>query len=379
MGEYLKDKTRYKCMEKQVQNRDTESYLFKNNDFVESSYFMTINEHRLIYLASKKLKQKYIHSDVKPTMLLSEHAPKALRTVKVYVTEFRKAFDLTTHNLYETLRRTAELLNKRNIKHLQKNGYVIKQNFIERCKYKGIDNCIEIEFAPTLMLDLLALKGRFGVLEYNIVKYFTSAYAFRLYELLKGYLYRKTRTIELHELRIKMGILDDKKHEKYAEFKRDVLKRAVDCINEYSNLIVEFDGIRYGRRVGAVIFSIYEKSSFKNYDMYDVDAVDKSQIEMMREMTGYVFSTSQIAELTNTAIEAIRNHKINMSFYEYIQFEVNMVRAYANLIEIDDYYSYLKTALQSHWTKGTIDNSKQLMYEVKNTEPQNIQLSFLFP
>lgn len=378
MGEEIKDKSNYRKMEKQVQDRDTGSYLFKCDDFVESAYHMTKNEQRLVYLASKKLKQLYVHSNVKSMTLVNLNSPKKLRTVRVYVTEFRKAFNLSSHNLYEILKNTAKSLDSKKLMRFHQDGFISKQRFVMSCKYIKSDNCIEIEFAPELMLDLLSLKGKFGMIDYNIVKFFKSSYSFRLYELLKNYVYRGSRTIELQELKIKLGIFDNTKYKSYFELRRTVIERAIEDINEYSNLIVEFEGVRYGRRYGAMKFLIWEKKSYKNFDVFDVDAVDESQVEFMREITGYVFSTSQIAKLTNSALDAIRKYKINMSFYDYIQYEVNIVRAYSNVARIDDYFSYLNTALESYWNENTIDNSKQLLENFENVEEKNIQLSFKF-
>jgi hypothetical protein len=89
---------------------DTDTYIFKSHNLIESGYNFTLNEQRLTYLASKKLKPKYIKSNIKPSQMKTLLANESFKDLKIYVNEFKDVFGLKTNNMYSVLKDTADSL-----------------------------------------------------------------------------------------------------------------------------------------------------------------------------------------------------------------------------------------------------------------------------
>jgi len=342
------------ALEIQVQTMDTNTYVFKSHNLIESGYNFTLNEQRLTYLATKKLKPRYIKSDIKPSEITTLFGHEKFKDLRIYVNEFKEEFNLSSNNLYKVLEDTAKSLKKKELKYLQDDGTFVEKNWVVTSKYNSKEKFVELTFHADLILDLLVIKGKFGKMEYNASKTFTTSYAFRVYELLQNYSYRGNRRFELEDFRYKLGIYDDTKYTKYSEFKRNVLTPSLESINNNTNLNISLKEIRYGKKVGAIEFIISQKATPLNNIEEEVDVVDASQVINMEEILGCKLSAGQVVELTDLAIASIKKDKINMSFYDYIKYEVERVIEYGKTTTIHNYYGAVKTAIAEYWKEGII-------------------------
>lgn len=347
---------------------DTDTYVFKSHNLIESGYNFTLNEQRLTYLASKKLKPKYIKSNIKPSQMKTLLANESFKDLKIYVNEFKDAFGLKTNNLYTVLKDTAESLYNKSIQYMQDDGTFVEKRWVITCKYNSDEKYVALTFHPDLILDLLVIKGRFGKMNYNATKSFKSTYAFRIYELLQNYAYKGFRTFELEDLRYKLGIYDDSKYSSFGDFKKRVLNPAMESINDSTNLKISFKEKRYGRKVGAIEFKITQKclTSLKQDD--DLEIIDQSQVEEMEKRVGCKLSAGTVAKLTNITIDAIKKYKIDMSFYQYIEYEMERINEFAKVTTIKNVVSCLKVALREYWQEGEIITKENTFNNFKGRE-----------
>ncbi|WP_252251372.1 replication initiation protein [Clostridium sp. VAP52] len=330
---------------------DTDTYVFKSHNLIESGYNFTLNEQRLTYLASKKLKPRYIKSNIKPSQMKTFLANETFKDLRIYVSEFKEAFGLKSNNLYKVLADTAHSLKQKNIQYLQDDGIFVEKSWVITSKYNAEGKYVDLTFHPDLILDLLIIKGRFGKMEYNATKSFKTSYAFRIYELLQNYAFKGARRFELEDLRYKLGIYDDNKYKQFSDFKKYVLTPSVDSINESTNLEISFEEKRYGRKVGAISFLISQKTLIsEKHD--DIETIDKSQVDEMEKRVGCKLSAGTVAKLTNIAIESIKNFNIDMGFYQYIEYEMDRVKEYASKTTVKNPVACLKTALIEYWKEG---------------------------
>ncbi|WP_252241645.1 replication initiation protein [Clostridium sp. ZBS18] len=330
---------------------DTDTYVFKSHNLIESGYNFTLNEQRLTYLASKKLKPRYIKSNIKPSQMKTFLANETFKDLRIYVSEFKEAFGLKSNNLYRVLADTAHSLKQKNIQYLQDDGIFVEKSWVITSKYNAEGKYVDLTFHPDLILDLLIIKGRFGKMEYNATKSFKTSYAFRIYELLQNYAFKGARRFELEDLRYKLGIYDDNKYKQFSDFKKYVLTPSVDSINESTNLEISFEEKRYGRKVGAISFLISQKTLIsEKHD--DIETIDKSQVDEMEKRVGCKLSAGTVAKLTNIAIESIKNFNIDMGFYQYIEYEMDRVKEYASKTTVKNPVACLKTALIEYWKEG---------------------------
>lgn len=339
-------------LEIQVQTMDTNTYVFKSHNLIESGYNFTLNEQRLTYLATKKLKPRYIKSKIKPSEIKTLFGHEEFKDLRIYVNEFKEEFNLSSNNLYKVLEETAKSLKKKELNYLQDDGVFVEKSWVITSKYNPEGKYVDLTFHPDLILDLLVIKGKFGKMEYNATKTFNTSYAFRVYELLQNYAYRGNRRFELEDFRYKLGIYDDNKYVKYSEFKRNVLNPSLESINANTNLCISLKEIRYGRKVGAIEFFISQKTTQLIEIEDNNDIIDASQVFNMESILECKLSAGQVAELTDLAISSIRENKINMNFYDYIKYEVERVHDYAKTTTIKNYYGTVKTAIEEYWIEN---------------------------
>lgn len=336
---------------------DSNDYIFKSHNLIESGYSFTLNEQRLTYLASKKLKPKYVKSNIKPSQLSSYIANETFKLIKIHVNEFKDVFGIRSNNLYTVLKDTANSLYNKSIQYLQEDGTFVKKRWVITCDYNDSGKYVEITFHPDLILDLLVIKGRFGKMNYNSIKSFKTTYSFRIYELLQNYAYKGSRTFELQDLRYKLGIYDDSKYSIYADFKKRVIEPSVKAINTSTDLNITYTPTRQGRKINGITFDISQKSQCKNSLLHQDETIDESQVKNMENIIGIKLSAGTVSKITDIAIDSIREYNIDMGFYEYIQYEMNIVNEYAKNKEIN-IIACLKTALSEYWTENkTYKNS----------------------
>lgn len=342
---------------------DTDNYVFKSHNLIESGYSFTLNEQRLTYLASKKLKPKYIKSNIKPSQLNSFLANETFKDLKIHVNEFKDVFGIKSNNLYSVLEDTANSLYEKSIQYLQDDGTFVRKRWVTTCKYNKEGKYVEITFHPDLILDLLVIKGRFGRMNYNSIKTFKTTYSFRIYELLQNYAYIGIRKFELQDLRYKLGIYDDKKYSIFSDFKKRVIDPSIKAINKSTDLEINYKQIRYGRKIQGIEFTISQKSQCKNVLLQQDDNIDKSQVDKMENIIGQKLSAGTVAKITDIAIDSIREYKIDMGFYEYIQYEMDRVKDYSNIKNVNNVIACLKTALSEYWKEGEISSPNKSTYK----------------
>lgn len=109
---------------------------------------------------------------------------------------------------------------------------------------------------------LFDLKQKFTQYQLYNVLGMKSAFSVRIYELMKSYSFRHTITFELDELKKLLMVEDVKSYNRFPDFRRKVLEKAQLEINELTDINIEFEPIKTGRKVTSIKFIIEEK--FKN-------------------------------------------------------------------------------------------------------------------
>lgn len=109
---------------------------------------------------------------------------------------------------------------------------------------------------------LFDLKQKFTQYQLYNVLGMKSAFSVRIYELMKSYSFRHTITFKLDELKKLLMVEDVKSYNRFPDFRRKVLEKAQLEINELTDINIEFEPIKTGRKVTSIKFIIEEK--FKN-------------------------------------------------------------------------------------------------------------------
>ena len=341
---------------------DNEKYIYKSNNLVESSYSLSLNAQRLIYMGAKKLKPIFIKSNIKPSQLKSFLATKTFGDLKIYVTEFKNEFNIKGNYLYDTFVDVAKELWNSKIQYMSNDGKIIEKRWVITCEYDPKNCCISLTFHPDLILDLLVFKNKYNKIQHNATKALKNSDQIRTYELLKRYVKRGVRRFELEDYRYKLAY-DDDIYPEYSKLKQRKIKPTIKAINENTDIeIYDFKEIRYGRKVGAIEFDIRENKEAQleeNEELID-DSIDPSHVENVNRIVGRNLSAGMVSKITNISLNSIKDNHVDMTVYEYIEDKVKAVKNYARSNTIRNYMSVFLTALKENWDSEIITIQNQL-------------------
>jgi len=118
---------------------------------------------------------------------------------------------------------------------------------------------VQIEIDRTIVRFLFDLKEKFTQYQlYNILA-MKSAFSVRIYELMKSYAFQKSKIFEINELKRLLGVEEVKSYDRFPDFRRKVLEKAQEEINELTDINICFEPITKGRKVVKIKFGIESK------------------------------------------------------------------------------------------------------------------------
>lgn len=122
-----------------------------------------------------------------------------------------------------------------------------------------------IKLDEDLIPYLFELGQRFTQYQlYNILA-MKSAFSVRLYELLKSYAFQKEKTFELDELKKLLSVENVASYKDFSLFRKKVLEKAAEEIRELTDLNIDFEPVKKGRKVIKVRFKIKLKEPIERF------------------------------------------------------------------------------------------------------------------
>lgn len=226
-------------------NPTGDDVVVKQNHLLTSSYALSLNEQRLLLGCISQIDSR---------ITLDGNTMFHLR-----MTDLIDLFSITQNNrFYEQMKIASRKLYNRNI--------IIKEDG-KRTDVRWITKKIECDGSGTLSLRfsqevipyLSEITGAFTKYKLKWVSKFKCCYSIRLYELMSQWKGKGTREIGVDELRemLSMG----GKYPRWAEFRRNVIDKAVEEITEHSNLDLSYGLRKSGRNVVAIQFVFRTKTS----------------------------------------------------------------------------------------------------------------------
>lgn len=249
----------------------------KSHPIVEAGYKLTIAEQRIILLSLAKLDNRNAENS----------------KVTLYVKDYAQSFGLSETSAYSELERASKRLYDRSII-LKGENETTEFRWIEsRTRYHKGEGRISFEFSRRVMPYLFELDKRLGFTQYELlsVSGFKSAYSIRLYELAVKLLGMKNQEVEIDEIRRILQLGD--KYSEYRFLKRDVINVACNEINEKSDLLLNIEPVKLGRKIVALQFQIVKKTKSKD--------VPKS--DGMRKIHGVFFEINRPQVAKNSLAE----------------------------------------------------------------------------
>lgn len=230
--------------------------VFKSNDLVNARYRLTPIELKIVL---------YVVSHVEST-------DTDFWTYTLRLSEL--GFD------HKDVKRAARSLITKVFEIEKPDGWLLSSWF-SSIQYHGSSGTLSVQFDPKLKPYLLQLREQFTAYNLSSVLPMRSAYAIRLYELLKQYESIGHRVIDVGEFRSLLKIPDSYT---WKDIRRQVIETGVHDIHTHSDILVEYQPIKTGRKYTAVSFKIASKTAKETLNEF-VDRVRANYVNMTLSVT----------------------------------------------------------------------------------------------
>lgn len=213
----------------------------KANSLIEASYRLSIDEVRILALTIGTM-------DPKSNQKIFDF------TVADFVREFP---EISQDNAYKQIQAAIKRIYDRSVKTEDKER-ITEFRWVSSRTYFKKEGRFRIAMTDEVMPYLTQLKGQFTQYQLKHIAYFNSAHSIRIYELITQYRSIGSREITVEKLKEWLQV--EESYSRWNNFKARVLDPAISEINEKSDLFVEYEPIKKGRKVTGIEFSItYEK------------------------------------------------------------------------------------------------------------------------
>lgn len=122
---------------------------------------------------------------------------------------------------------------------------------------------VKVTLNKNLKPYLIALRNNFTSYELSSILAFKSKFSIRIYELIKSFSYNEDGNFELTLENLKEILNVKGKYREYKDFRKKVLDVAIEEINKFSDLNVNYKPIRINRRIQSIIFSVEVKKGIE--------------------------------------------------------------------------------------------------------------------
>lgn len=240
------------------------SLLVKHNNLVQGKYYLEASEQKLLYKIFEEIQKKGYTT----------------RMVHMSFKEF--------YNEYKSI--LGKNITKKDFKELienvqDKKPYIIKGDEYIRTQWFKIYGKLDLsEIKLELDIDVFeyvqSLDRNFTGLRLETLYAFKSFHSMRIYELLKQWCEsRREIPYSLDTMKELLGVENNVGYKNFSNFKKYVLDKALQEINEKSELAVEMDTIKEGRKVVGIVFKILNIRKPERIKLpIDTDSVDNSPI-----------------------------------------------------------------------------------------------------
>ena len=340
--------------------------IVQHNDLIASKYDLNLSEMRLILEA--------VHQVEKDDVDFKEY--------KIDVEAFLQLVDSKNVSEYSRVKEFCKTILSKPIEIPRENGNSIFCNWFSSIEYDPKRRNISYSFDPKLKPYLIELKDNFTKYDIRTLLKFKSFYALRIYMLLKTETWKGNQVeyvIKLDEFREMLKLGD--KYTLYGHFKSRVLDIAKKYINEVSDIEVDFEDIKVGRKVESIKFSVkrnplkidnkivqekemyfktFKEYVIKNYTNESIcNCVPgyKKDVEIMINAAGYLKNKKFGEDLTPEAA---------ITFWQWLFVNQNRVGDITEISHIEKRIEAIIGKKIKTTQKDIFDNMSEVFFTVEN-------------
>jgi plasmid replication initiation protein len=228
-----------------------EKYVVKDNDLIKACFNLGLNEYRLLLLA----------------MIYAREAdPLTFETpIEIRAIDFSRQYELEANTAYEAMQDASKTLMRRTYSYQDRyKGYeaVSDVAWVTQATYVPSAGMLVLYLTPQTIRLISRLESHFTKYHIDQVSKFKSKYSIRLYELvIKWKNQKKSEKFEISEFREMVGVTTE--YKQMSDFKINVLDKAVNEINAYSDITIKYEQFKKGREISAFQFKITPKKAPK--------------------------------------------------------------------------------------------------------------------
>ena len=253
--------------------------LKKSNELISAKYNSTLLENQVMAVALTRIESKAVNNNT-------------ILEATLYPGELKKLIGNPTH-IYRTLKVVAKTMIGHTMFMEDQKGNFRAHAIVTDATYEN--GTFRVRFNENLRSHILGLERNYTTLELSVLTEFRKNSSFRIYELLKKEVYKSDPSknngrvdveYPLSEFRFMIGLSNsddqliknemarmgnnvdwdvlynklDKKERKYeawSELVRNVIVPAQEELAEKSNIRFTFEGVKSGRKVSHILFSVY--------------------------------------------------------------------------------------------------------------------------
>ena len=244
--------------------KNMSSIVVKDNALTGASYNLDVVEQRLILLAIVEARE-------------SGKGINANDPLIVHASSYMEEFQVTKQTAYQALKDACKDLFSRQFSYerLSPKGNRIKQTsrWVSEIGYTEAEASVQLIFAPAIVPLITRLEEKFTSYELSQVARLGSKYSMRLYELLIQWKAVGKMTVDLQDLRDKLG-LGTTEYKAMCDFKKSVLDLALKQINASTDLKVVYEQHKKGVRVTGFTFRFKQKPTQSKIKARDPNTLD---------------------------------------------------------------------------------------------------------
>ena len=309
--------------------------IVKHNKIIESKYNMTTSEIKIIAKLTSMIKKD--DEDFKEYVFVSKKLLDELNLGK-------ENYTVLEESINKLISRRIEIEQENKKKKLV-------TTFLSSCMYDntGDESKVILRYDPQLKPYFLQLGKHFTKYYLQNVLELNSFYAIRIYELCKQYETLKERIILVEKLK---EILDiEEKYKKYNDFKKYVLEIAKREINEKTDINIDYEEMKTGRKVTKIKFLVSSKKNSKKIKK-EIEIVDetKEYSEEVLELFNILPFSEQVEKRKAELAELLKSHT-----FEYLKKDIE----YCNGQSPTKYWGYfIKSVNSGHYSSAELEKAK---------------------
>lgn len=298
----------------------------KHNNLVEAKYDLNLVEQKVILFAITKI----------------DTSKEKLNTVRFNATELAELIG-SESSRYSEFRIIGNSLMDKKI--YLKDRPNLEIRWASRTEYLG-NGIIELGFDDELVPYLLQLKSTFTRYQIKNILYLENKHSIRFYELMKQYQTIGKRQFKLEEL--KDILMIEGQYERFYDFERFILKKTKKEINKHTDINIDYEKIKTGRKITSILFKIECKDNCRSeYINYLNETYNIKEMQENMGLKKLNLNSEQIIKIYEKAIEIVDDEEI--AIFEYIRLNYEYIKGKKGVRNI---YSYLLQTIEEDFASA---------------------------